>query len=139
MRLELERGAEGKADGVHSVTDEYTVKLQTTEGAVLIDVHRAWAPNGADRFYNLVVSGYSDDTYFFRTIAGFMTQVGIHGDPAATAAWREAPISPDLPSHQAGTGLGEIGGIRQSASQHQHPTSRPSRSGTRCSASSPNG
>ena len=75
--------------------DEYTVKLQTTEGAVLIDVHRAWAPNGADRFYSLVVSGYFDDTYFFRTIAGFMTQVGIHGDPAVTAVWREARISDD--------------------------------------------
>jgi len=82
--------------------DEYTVKLRTTEGIVLIDVTRAWAPHGADRFYNLVQSGYYDGAYFFRTIAGFMSQVGIHGDPAVTAVWRDANI-PDDPRTQSNT------------------------------------
>ncbi|MCP4870146.1 MAG: peptidylprolyl isomerase [Proteobacteria bacterium] len=81
---------------------EYTVRLKTTEGVVLIDVTRAWAPEGADRFYNLVQSGYYDDTYFFRTIAGFMCQVGLHGDPAVTAAWSESSI-PDDPVTQSNT------------------------------------
>jgi peptidyl-prolyl cis-trans isomerase A (cyclophilin A) len=80
--------------------EEYTVKFRTTEGVVLIDVVRVWAPEGADRFYNLVVSGYYDDIYFFRTIAGFMCQFGIHGDPAVTAKWKEAVI-PDDPVMQS--------------------------------------
>jgi len=80
----------------------YTVKLVTSQGPVLIDVERAWAPHGADRFYNLVQAGYFDGNYFFRTIAGFMTQVGLHGDPEVTAAWQEASI-PDDPVTQSNT------------------------------------
>ena len=82
--------------------DEFTVKLQTTEGEVLIDVHRAWAPHGADRFYNLVKLGYYDDALFFRVIQGFMAQVGIHGDPRVSAAWRQASIQDD-PVKQSNT------------------------------------
>jgi peptidyl-prolyl cis-trans isomerase A (cyclophilin A) len=58
-------------------------------------VHRAWSPNGADRFYNLVKIGYYDDTAFFRVISGFMAQVGIHGHPAVNQAWRPARIDDD--------------------------------------------
>lgn len=75
--------------------DKYTVKLETTKGDILIDVQRDWAPQGADRFYNLVKLGYYNDVAFFRVIAGFMAQVGIHGDPAVAAAWRTARISDD--------------------------------------------
>ena len=56
---------------------------------------RSLAPNGADRFYNLVQSGYFTDVEFFRVISGFMCQFGIHGDPKVSAAWREARISDD--------------------------------------------
>ncbi len=82
--------------------EEYTVKLVTTQGVVLVDVVRDWAPQGADRFYSLVQSGYFDGNYFFRTVAGFMCQVGLHGDPAVTAAWRDAAI-PDDPATQSNT------------------------------------
>jgi peptidyl-prolyl cis-trans isomerase A (cyclophilin A) len=58
-------------------------------------VHRAWAPLGADRFYNLVRSGFYDGTRFFRVLPGFMAQFGIHGDTAVTAAWRERRIADD--------------------------------------------
>ena len=73
----------------------YTVKLETTKGDILIDVTRAWAPQGADRFYNLVKIGYYDDVAFFRVISGFMAQVGINGDPAVNKAWRPARIKDD--------------------------------------------
>ena len=53
------------------------------------------APQGADRFYNLVKSGFYDNTRFFRVISGFMVQFGIHGDPSVAAAWRNARIPPD--------------------------------------------
>ena len=70
----------------------YAVKFETTKGDLIIDVTREWAPNGADRFYNLVKIGYYDDVALFRVIAGFMAQVGIHGDPAVNKVWRTARI-----------------------------------------------
>jgi peptidyl-prolyl cis-trans isomerase A (cyclophilin A) len=58
-------------------------------------VTRDWAPNGADRFYNLVKNGFYDNVRFFRVISGFMVQFGIHGDPKTSAPWREARIADD--------------------------------------------
>ena len=71
------------------------MKLETTKGKLLLDVHRAWAPIGADRFYNLVKVGYLDDTAFFRVIEGFMAQTGINGDPKVSSVWRTATIKDD--------------------------------------------
>lgn len=82
--------------------DRYTVEMTTTKGPILIDVTRAWAPAGADRFYNLVRIGYFTDVAFFRVMEGFMAQAGIHGDPAVNRAWRAANI-PDDPVTQQNT------------------------------------
>ena len=75
--------------------DQYTVELDTTKGPILIDVRRDWAPNGADRFYELVKKGYYTDVAFFRVVNGFMAQVGISGDPAVNVEWRAKPIADD--------------------------------------------
>ena len=74
---------------------QYTVELDTTKGTIVIEVYRDWAPNGADRFYELVQQGYYTDVAFFRVIGGFMAQVGISGDPELNAKWRERPIEDD--------------------------------------------
>ena len=74
---------------------EYTVELDTTRGAIVIDVRREWAPNGADRFYELVQSGYYTDVAFFRVIGSFMAQAGISGDPLVNVQWRGKPIEDD--------------------------------------------
>src|SRR5438874_13663596 len=66
----------------------YKAKFDTTKGAFVIEVHRDWAPNGADRFYNLVKNGFYDNVRFFRVISGFMVQFGIHSDPKVSARWR---------------------------------------------------
>ena len=73
----------------------YKVKFDTSKGAFVLQVTRAWAPLGADRFYNLVKSGFYDNVRFFRVISGFMVQFGISGDPAVMAGWRDAPIKDD--------------------------------------------
>ena len=75
--------------------DTYKAKFETTKGDFVIQVTRSWAPLGADRFYNLVKSGYYDDVAFFRVISGFMVQFGIHGTPAVNDAWRLARIQDD--------------------------------------------
>ena len=80
--------------------ESYKVKLQTSKGDVVIEVTRAWAPNGVDRFYNLVKNGYFDGCRFFRVISDFMVQFGINGDPAVNQVWHEAKI-PDDPVQES--------------------------------------
>src|SRR5207237_505760 len=75
--------------------DSFRARVSTTKGDFVIEVHRAWAPRGADRFYNLVRSGFYDGVRFFRVMPGFMAQFGIHGDTTVTAAWREQRIPDD--------------------------------------------
>ncbi|MCX5797517.1 MAG: peptidylprolyl isomerase [Elusimicrobia bacterium] len=75
----------------------FKAKFATTKGDFTMEVHRAWAPHGADRFYNLVKLGYFDNAAFFRAIEGFMVQFGIHGSPQVSAKWRDANI-PDDPA-----------------------------------------
>ena len=79
----------------------FKVKITTTKGAMIVEAHRAWSPNGADRFYNLVKIGYFDDTAFFRIVNGFMAQIGIHGDPAVNAKWHMSTIMDDAPGGQS--------------------------------------
>jgi len=80
----------------------YQVDFDTSAGTFVVEVHRDWAPNGADRFYNLVKNGYFDNLRFFRVIPNFMVQFGISGDPALNSVWREARIPRD-PVKQSNT------------------------------------
>ena len=76
----------------------YKVLFSTSKGDFTIDVHRDWAPKGADRFYNLVKKGFYDEVRFFRVIRQprpFMAQFGIHGDPMIAAKWDQAVITDD--------------------------------------------
>lgn len=73
----------------------FQARFSTTKGDFLLEIHRDWSPNGADRFYNLVKAGYFQDIAFFRAVEGFMVQFGIHGSPAASAKWRGASIADD--------------------------------------------
>ena len=72
--------------------ETFKAKFVTSKGDFVIEVTRAWAPRGADRFYNLVKIGFFTDVYFFRVVKGFVVQFGIHGNPKVSAAWREAKI-----------------------------------------------
>jgi cyclophilin family peptidyl-prolyl cis-trans isomerase len=75
--------------------DVSVVRLETNKGNVDIEVTRAWAPIGADRFVNLVRHGYYDDTRFFRVAPGQWVQFGINGDPAVAKAWRSRTLKDD--------------------------------------------
>ena len=80
--------------------DSYKVKFDTSQGSFEIEVHRDWAPNGADRFYNLVKNGFYNDARFFRVIKGFMVQFGINGNPKISQVWLDANI-PDDPVEES--------------------------------------
>lgn len=83
----------------------YKAKFDTSKGVFVIEVTRAWAPQGADRFYNLVNNGFFDNTRFFRVIPNFMVQFGISGDPALNTKWRVARIPDDKPAQSNTRGM----------------------------------
>lgn len=74
---------------------QYRARFTTGEGDFVVEVHRAWAPIGADRLYNLVRAGFFDDSRFFRVRADYIAQFGIPGDPKISAVWRELAIKDD--------------------------------------------
>jgi peptidyl-prolyl cis-trans isomerase A (cyclophilin A) len=79
---------------------DFRVRLETTKGPIVVEVHRDWAPHGADRFHELVTARYFDDNRFFRVVKGQWAQFGINGDPGVAAAWRARTI-PDDPRTQS--------------------------------------
>jgi len=75
--------------------DLYRAKFATTHGDFVVEVHRDWAPLGADRFYNLVRNRFFTDAAFFRFVPGFIVQFGIPADPKIAAVWQNANIKDD--------------------------------------------
>lgn len=82
-------------DNTKSAPASFKVLFETTAGNITIQVTRAWAPLGADRFHALVSNGYFNGCAFFRVVPGFVVQFGLNGDPLVTAAWRDANIKDD--------------------------------------------
>ena len=81
--------------------ETFIVRLETTKGPIVIECVRAWAPHGADRFYELVTSGYYNDAAIFRIRPKTWAQFGINGDPKVAQAWRPRTIADDpfQPAH----------------------------------------
>jgi peptidyl-prolyl cis-trans isomerase A (cyclophilin A) len=75
--------------------ETFQVKFTTTRGDFTVTVNRAWAPNGADRFYNLVKHHFFDNASFFRVHPAFIVQFGISAYPPVSAAWTNATIKDD--------------------------------------------
>ena len=78
-----------------TVPEVFHVKLDTSKGMVDIEVHRDWAPVGADHFFHLAKSGFYDGARFFRVVRGFVAQFGINGDPQTNAMWANATLPDD--------------------------------------------
>lgn len=80
---------------VETAPERFRARFETNTGTFVIEVDRGQAPNGADRFYNLVRNGYFDGVRFFRVIEGFMAQFGMHGEPQVQVRWSAASIPDD--------------------------------------------
>ena len=65
------------------------VRIETTKGAFVFEVHRDWAPLGADHLITLVRAGFFDDSRFFRVRAHYIAQFGIAGNPAVSREWKD--------------------------------------------------
>ncbi len=85
--------------------ESFQAKFTTTKGDFVVEVTRAWAPLGADRFYNLVKHGYFTDAAFFRVVPGFMVQFGLNADPAVNRAWQNANIKDDKVTQSNAPGM----------------------------------
>jgi peptidyl-prolyl cis-trans isomerase A (cyclophilin A) len=75
-----------------AAADVFYVKMETSKGDVVIEVHPEWAPIGAAHFKELVERKHYDECRFFRVLEGFMAQVGMSGDPKIQAEWGEKTI-----------------------------------------------
>jgi cyclophilin family peptidyl-prolyl cis-trans isomerase len=80
--------------------DLFRVRLETSKGLVVLEIHRDWSPHGADRFYNLVRAGFYDEARFFRVSKGRWAQFGINRDPKVAQVWRTQTI-PDDPRRES--------------------------------------
>jgi peptidyl-prolyl cis-trans isomerase A (cyclophilin A) len=85
----------GSAEMRTEAPPTYRARFETSAGSFTVEVTRALAPRGADRFYNLVRHGFFDGTRFFRVVPGFVVQFGLSGDAAISAKWRPATIPDD--------------------------------------------
>jgi peptidyl-prolyl cis-trans isomerase A (cyclophilin A) len=85
----------GGAEFQRRAPDVCRVRLNTTKGAIVLEMRREWAPHGVDRFYNLVRAGYYDDAAIFRVRAAAFAQFGINGDPTVAQRWRASSIADD--------------------------------------------
>src|SRR5574341_1571630 len=86
-------GLEKKAEpAIGPVPDSFRVVFDTNKGGFVIEVMKAWAPEGAERFWRLVKLGFFDDARFFRVVRNFVVQFGINGDPAVNARWRNMTV-----------------------------------------------
>ncbi len=72
-----------------AIPETFRVKFTTTQGDILVEATRAWAPRGVDRFHELVNMRYFDENYFFRVVPGFIAQFGVHKDYDVHDRWRK--------------------------------------------------
>jgi peptidyl-prolyl cis-trans isomerase A (cyclophilin A) len=73
----------------------FRVRMETSKGPIVLELQRDWAPNGVDRFFQLVEEGYFNDARFFRVVPKFIVQFGMNGDPATYAKWKDQRITDD--------------------------------------------
>jgi len=90
----------GKPKGIGPAPAQFKTVLHTSKGDVVILVHRDWAPNGADRFFELVKIGYFNRNYFYRSLKGFVVQWGLNGDPKVSKDWSFLTIKDDPPQQK---------------------------------------
>jgi peptidyl-prolyl cis-trans isomerase A (cyclophilin A) len=81
------------------LTKKTTVRMQTTAGELVIDVFPDAAPHAAQRFLELVTSGFYDDTPISRVVPGFVAQFGVNWREPHKA-WKDKTFDDD-PSYYA--------------------------------------
>lgn len=90
-----EKTAPVRSAPVGPAPDSFRVAFETTRGRFVVQVKRAWAPQGADRFYDLVAEHFFDDNAFFRVLPEYIAQFGVNNDRKINEAWEAKPVPDD--------------------------------------------
>jgi cyclophilin family peptidyl-prolyl cis-trans isomerase len=94
----------GREASAPKITQKHTVRMETSAGAIEIEVYPEAAPNAARRFEELVASGFFDQTPISRVVPNFVAQFGINWrDPHKAWQTREFQDDPSYFALERGT------------------------------------
>jgi peptidyl-prolyl cis-trans isomerase A (cyclophilin A) len=99
--------------------DSFRVTFTTNRGAFVVQVYRAWAPNGADRFWELAGEGFFDENRFYRVLPGFIAQFGANDDRGRNKRWEAKPLPPDPRRERNARGTVSYAMLDPSSRTHQ--------------------
>lgn len=71
----------------------FKARFETTQGNFDIEAKRKWSPQGVDRLYQLIKSGFYTDIAIFRVVPNFVAQFGIHNDSVLNNSWRRFAVN----------------------------------------------
>jgi cyclophilin family peptidyl-prolyl cis-trans isomerase len=108
-----------RAAVVGPAPDSFRVAFTTSRGPFIVQVNRAWAPHGADRFYELVGEGFFDENRFYRVLPGFIAQFGANDDRRRNERWEAKPIAPDVPREKNKRGTISFAMLDTASRTHQ--------------------
>lgn len=93
--------------------------FKTNKGDFIIEAHRDWSPKGVYRLYQLIRSGFYDNTVLFRVEQNFVIQFGISDHPELNRFWdaRKLPDEPVLMKNEQGIISYARGGVNDRATQ----------------------
>ncbi|XVJ65462.1 MAG: peptidylprolyl isomerase [Lacibacter sp.] len=85
--------------------DTARAEFITTKGNFTVEIYRQWSPLGADRFYQLIKSGYYNNTILFRVVKDYLVQFGVSEDKTKNIFWQGKNLKdePVVGSNTAGT------------------------------------
>jgi peptidyl-prolyl cis-trans isomerase A (cyclophilin A) len=73
--------------------DTFQAVFVTTKGEITIEAYRDWSPQGVDRLYQLIKSGFYSDICIFRVQPEYVVQFGISDNSEANFFWDKWPIA----------------------------------------------
>jgi peptidyl-prolyl cis-trans isomerase A (cyclophilin A) len=84
----------GRESAAPALAQKQTIRMETTGGEIVVEVYPEAAPNAAQRFVELVASGFYDDTPISRVVPGFVAQFGVNWRQPHKA-WKEREFNDD--------------------------------------------
>ena len=73
--------------------ESFKVKFVTTKGSFTIEAYRSWSPEGVDRLYQLIQTGFYNNNSIFRVQTNYVVQFGISDTKVVNEFWDKRPIA----------------------------------------------
>jgi len=72
--------------------DTFQAVFVTTKGEFTVEAYRKWSPQGVDRLYQLITSGFYTNNCIFRVQPEYVVQFGISGNSETNFFWDKRPV-----------------------------------------------